>query len=176
MRTASSPQTRNDFCFMKSQPFAGIIRFHSKLGCCENVHVLLGCTIRALTMHWRCFRPTCCRISESLDSNRPSSFEDCISWARLQFQQRFHNEIAQVRTVDSTAPSCSGYPILCCVVLVFFDCPSRAGDYLSYYHAIHTIPYTILCYFYATLHYRTVFVLTATTAIDRSIPVVRDES
>lgn len=45
---------------------------------------------------------TCCikslsiRISESLDSNRPSSFEDCISWARLQFQQRFHNEIAQV--------------------------------------------------------------------------------
>lgn len=36
------------------------------------------------------------RISESLGSKRPKSFEECVVWARLQFQQRFHNEIAQV--------------------------------------------------------------------------------
>lgn len=36
------------------------------------------------------------RISESLGSKRPKSFEECVAWARLQFQQRFHNEIAQV--------------------------------------------------------------------------------
>eukprot|EP00752_Nemacystus_decipiens_P009961 g8884.t1 len=39
---------------------------------------------------------TLTRISESLGSSRPSSFFDCIKWARLQFQQRFHNEIAQL--------------------------------------------------------------------------------
>ncbi|CAM9370818.1 unnamed protein product, partial [Hapterophycus canaliculatus] len=39
---------------------------------------------------------TLTRISESLASSRPSSFEDCVNWARLQFQQRFHNEIAQL--------------------------------------------------------------------------------
>ncbi|CAM9877805.1 unnamed protein product [Pylaiella littoralis] len=39
---------------------------------------------------------TLTRILESLDTSRPSSFEDCVSWARLQFQQRFHNEIAQL--------------------------------------------------------------------------------
>ncbi|CAM9716153.1 unnamed protein product, partial [Laminaria digitata] len=36
------------------------------------------------------------RISESLGSKRPKSFEECVVWARLQFQQRFHNEIAQL--------------------------------------------------------------------------------
>lgn len=37
----------------------------------------------------------CVRIWESLVSKRPKSYEDCIHWARLQFQARFHNEIAQ---------------------------------------------------------------------------------
>lgn len=36
------------------------------------------------------------RIMESLGPKRPRSFEDCIEWARFQFQARFHNEIAQV--------------------------------------------------------------------------------
>ncbi|CAM9738448.1 unnamed protein product, partial [Ectocarpus sp. 8 AP-2014] len=51
---------------------------------------------------------TLTRISESLDSSRPSSFGDCIKWARLQFQTRFHNEIAQLLhnfPVDSVTSS-----------------------------------------------------------------------
>ncbi|CAM9515783.1 unnamed protein product [Ascophyllum nodosum] len=39
---------------------------------------------------------TLTRIWESLKSKKPQRFEDCITWARLQFQERFHNEIAQL--------------------------------------------------------------------------------
>lgn len=51
---------------------------------------------------------TLTRIAESLGSKRPKSFTECISWARMQFQARFHNEIAQLLhnfPVDSVASS-----------------------------------------------------------------------
>eukprot|EP00051_Salpingoeca_urceolata_P001118 m.38770 g.38770 ORF g.38770 m.38770 type:complete len:1019 (+) comp11205_c0_seq3:99-3155(+) len=35
-------------------------------------------------------------IRESLVSDKPLSFDDCISWARLKFQDLFHNQIAQL--------------------------------------------------------------------------------
>lgn len=35
------------------------------------------------------------QIRESLE-NRPLSFEQCIEWARLRFQQEYNNEIRQL--------------------------------------------------------------------------------
>ncbi|CAM9454499.1 unnamed protein product, partial [Phaeothamnion confervicola] len=36
------------------------------------------------------------RIEDSLGSSRPTSFEECIVWARIRFEAMFHNEIAQL--------------------------------------------------------------------------------
>ena len=47
-------------------------------------------------------------VKAALTTNYPSSFADCIRWARLAFQNLFHNEIAQLVhnfPVDSLTPS-----------------------------------------------------------------------
>jgi len=36
------------------------------------------------------------KVKASLVDERPLSFQDCIAWARLEFQQSFHNSIAQL--------------------------------------------------------------------------------
>lgn len=35
-------------------------------------------------------------ISDSLGASKPKSFQDCVAWARLQFQELYHNTIAQL--------------------------------------------------------------------------------
>ena len=47
-------------------------------------------------------------VKAALTTNYPTSFADCIHWARLAFQDLFHNEIAQLVhnfPVDSVTPS-----------------------------------------------------------------------
>ncbi|CAM9535991.1 unnamed protein product [Discosporangium mesarthrocarpum] len=39
---------------------------------------------------------TLTRILESLEAERPTSYEDCVRWARTQFGKRFYNEVAQL--------------------------------------------------------------------------------
>jgi ubiquitin-activating enzyme E1 len=36
------------------------------------------------------------RIHESLVSGRPTSFEQCVNWARMRYEDLFHNTIAQL--------------------------------------------------------------------------------
>lgn len=36
------------------------------------------------------------KIQSALVSERPTTIEDCVRWARMKFQDMFHNQIAQV--------------------------------------------------------------------------------
>lgn len=48
------------------------------------------------------------RVRESLVESRPSTFADCVAWARLRFQESFHNSIAQLLhnfPVDQVLPT-----------------------------------------------------------------------
>jgi ubiquitin-activating enzyme E1 len=36
------------------------------------------------------------KVKASLVEERPTSFQDCVAWARLRFQESFHNSIAQL--------------------------------------------------------------------------------
>ena len=36
------------------------------------------------------------RVKTNLVDQRPSSYQDCVAWARLEFQQCFHDSIAQL--------------------------------------------------------------------------------
>lgn len=35
-------------------------------------------------------------LKKDLSLECPKSFDDCVKWARLQFQENFHNTIAQL--------------------------------------------------------------------------------
>jgi ubiquitin-activating enzyme E1 len=35
-------------------------------------------------------------IQECVVTSRPSSFEECVTWARFKFEELFHNSIAQL--------------------------------------------------------------------------------
>jgi len=39
---------------------------------------------------------TLTNISNCLNTEKPSSFQDCVKWARLQWQKDYHNQIAQL--------------------------------------------------------------------------------
>ena len=39
---------------------------------------------------------TAMRVKTNLVDQRPSSYQDCVAWARLEFQQCFHDSIAQL--------------------------------------------------------------------------------
>ena len=65
------------------------------------------------------------KVKKVLVDERPHSFEDCVSWARLYFQELFHNSIAQLlhnfppdQTTSSGQPFWSG-PKRCPKVLNF---------------------------------------------------------
>lgn len=40
-------------------------------------------------------------IKDSLVSHRPINFDDCVAWARLRFEELYHNQISQVRGMNS---------------------------------------------------------------------------
>ena len=65
------------------------------------------------------------KVKKVLVDDRPGTFEDCVSWGRLFFQDMFHNQIAQLlhnfpadQTTSSGAPFWSG-PKRCPKVLNF---------------------------------------------------------
>lgn len=60
-----------------------------------------------------------------LVTNKPLTFEECIIWARLQFEERFNNEIRQLLfSLPKDAVTSSGQP--------FWSGPKRAPDPLTF--------------------------------------------
>ena len=65
------------------------------------------------------------KVKKVLVEDRPNNFEDCVTWARVYFQDNFHNQIAQLlhnfppdQTTSSGQPFWSG-PKRCPKVLNF---------------------------------------------------------
>jgi ubiquitin-activating enzyme E1 len=51
------------------------------------------------------------RAAECLGPGRPASFEECVAWARLRFQDYFHDRIAQlIHTFPESAATSTGAP------------------------------------------------------------------
>ena len=51
------------------------------------------------------------RAAECLGAGRPASFEDCVAWARMRFQDYFHDRIAQlIHTFPESASTSTGAP------------------------------------------------------------------
>jgi len=51
------------------------------------------------------------RAVDCLGGGRPSSFEDCVAWARLRFQDYFHDRVAQlIHTFPESASTSTGAP------------------------------------------------------------------
>ena len=64
-------------------------------------------------------------LKEFLVSEKPSTFEDCITWARMQFQKQYHNNIQQLLySFPKDAKTSSGEP--------FWSGPKRAPDALQF--------------------------------------------
>jgi len=60
-----------------------------------------------------------------LVTDKPLTFEECIVWARLQFEERFNNEIRQLLfSFPKDATTSSGQP--------FWSGPKRAPDPLTF--------------------------------------------
>ena len=64
-------------------------------------------------------------IKEFLVTSKPSSFEDCIKWARMEFEKQYHNNIAQLLyAFPKDSKTSSGEP--------FWSGPKRAPDPLRF--------------------------------------------
>ena len=64
-------------------------------------------------------------LKEYLVDDKPSSFEDCIKWARLQFEKQYNNAIRQLLySFPKDATTSSGEP--------FWSGPKRAPDPLNF--------------------------------------------
>jgi ubiquitin-activating enzyme E1 len=51
------------------------------------------------------------RAAECLTAGRPASFEECVAWARLRFQDYFHDRVAQlIHTFPEDAATSTGAP------------------------------------------------------------------
>jgi ubiquitin-activating enzyme E1 len=60
-----------------------------------------------------------------LVSNKPLTFEECIVWARLQFEEKFNNDIRQLLfSLPKDAVTSTGQP--------FWSGPKRAPDPLIF--------------------------------------------
>jgi ubiquitin-activating enzyme E1 len=65
------------------------------------------------------------QIVSYLVTNKPLTFEECIVWARLQFEAKYNNEIRQLLfSLPKDAVSKSGQP--------FWSSPKRAPDPLIF--------------------------------------------
>ncbi len=65
------------------------------------------------------------QISSYLVKDRPITFEECIVWARLQFEERYNNAIRQLLfSLPKDAVTSSGQP--------FWSSPKRAPDPLTF--------------------------------------------
>lgn len=65
------------------------------------------------------------KIRDSLTTDRPRSFEDCIAWARLRFEHHFTNEIQQLlHSFPKDYETSAGTP--------FWSGPKRAPDPLKF--------------------------------------------
>lgn len=64
-------------------------------------------------------------LQEFLVSNKPETFDDCIEWARLQFEKHFNNAIQQLLyNFPKDSKTSSGQP--------FWSGPKRAPDALAF--------------------------------------------
>lgn len=65
------------------------------------------------------------QIASYLVQNRPITFDECIVWARLQFEERYNNAIRQLLySLPKDAVTSSGQP--------FWSSPKRAPDPLTF--------------------------------------------
>ena len=65
------------------------------------------------------------QITSYLVKNRPLTFEECVVWARMQFEEKFSNEIRQLLfSLPKDAVTSSGQP--------FWSGPKRAPDPLTF--------------------------------------------
>ena len=65
------------------------------------------------------------QIVSYLVRDKPLTFEECIAWARLQFEEKFHNEIAQLlHSLPKDHLTSEGQP--------FWSGPKRAPDPLVF--------------------------------------------
>ncbi len=77
-------------------------------------------------------------ITKALVEDRPKSFQDCVKWARLHFQELYHNSIEQLlynfpkdQVTSSGMPFWSG-PKRCPHSLKFTtDNPTHLGNQLA---------------------------------------------
>lgn len=70
-------------------------------------------------------RETLETIRTYLTTERPRTFEDCIAWARMQFETEFHNKIQQLlHNFPKDAETSTGTP--------FWSGPKRAPDALKF--------------------------------------------
>lgn len=64
-------------------------------------------------------------LRDYLQTEKPESFDDCIEWARLQFEKQYHNAIAQLLyNFPKDSKTSSGQP--------FWSGPKRAPDPLAF--------------------------------------------
>lgn len=65
------------------------------------------------------------QIVSYLVKNKPLTFEECIAWARLQFEEKFNNEIQQLLySLPKDALTSTGQP--------FWSGPKRAPEPLTF--------------------------------------------
>ena len=65
------------------------------------------------------------QIASYLVTNKPLTFEECIVWARLQFEDKYNNSIRQLLfSLPKDAVSSNGQP--------FWSGPKRAPDPLTF--------------------------------------------
>lgn len=65
------------------------------------------------------------QIVDYLVTKKPLTFEECIVWARLQFEERFNNSIRQLLySLPKDATTSTGQP--------FWSGPKRAPDPLTF--------------------------------------------
>lgn len=64
-------------------------------------------------------------ILSNLVTDKAENFEDCVTWARLQFEEQYHNKILQLLyNFPKDAVTSSGVP--------FWSGPKRAPDALDF--------------------------------------------
>lgn len=65
------------------------------------------------------------QLVSHLVTDKPLTFEECIIWARLQFEEKFNNDIRQLLfSLPKDALTSSGQP--------FWSSPKRAPDPLTF--------------------------------------------
>lgn len=86
------------------------------------------------------------QIASYLVQNRPITFDECIVWARLQFEERYNNAIRQLLfSLPKDAVTSSGQP--------FWSSPKRAPDPLTFNSSdVRVSCYDWFSFFKLTLH------------------------